>query len=121
MEAADKHRKKEFIELLNDDLRTGRFQAKPDMTICEDYEKLQWDKTNKDKWKEDSSFHSDIADAVLYAWREAKHFAYEKKADKFAVHSDEYMDEYEQKEAERHAKGKGKQWYEEGFDYENFN
>jgi GH43 family beta-xylosidase len=121
LDAAEKQRKKEFIELLNDDLRTSRFQVKAEMTICEDYEKLQWDKTNLDKWKEDSSFHSDIADAVLYAWREAKHFAYTQKEKKISRDSNEYMDEYERKEAERMEKGKGKQWYEDGYDFDTLN
>ncbi len=124
MEAAEKHRKKEFIELLNDDLRTGRFLVKPDMTVCEDYDKLQWDKSdlkNKLKWKEDSSFHSDIADAVLYAWREAKHFASENKAMLYDRDSTEYMDEQERLEAERLDKKTGKPWFEEGTDFDTYN
>jgi hypothetical protein len=118
LEAADKHRKTEYIELLNDDLRTGKFLVERGMIVIEDWRNLQWDKSNPFKWKEDSSFHSDIADAVLYAWREAKHFGYEAQQQKHGRNTDAYAIEQEEQAAE--ALGErlkaGNDWWSEGFE-----
>lgn len=103
IEAADKNRKLEFIELLNDDLRTGKFKAVPKTKFEEDCYLVQWDRSNSDptKVKISAAYHSDINDAVLYAWRECRH--YFPKAPKAATpdkHSTEYMDALEAQEAE---------------------
>jgi len=98
IEAAEKKRKLEFIELLNDDLRTSKLKMKEDSICAEDYMLIQWDK-NQPVRKVSNIFHSDISDAVLYAWRESKHYAYEPEE---AVHhrdSEAYMDQLEAKEA----------------------
>lgn len=102
-EIADKNRKFEFIELLNDDLRTGRFKAFEGSNFEEDCYLVQWDRDVEDptKIQISKSFHSDICDAVLYAWRECKHYfkiEHEVKIDK---NSNEFMDALEAKEAEK--------------------
>lgn len=74
VEAADKNRKLEFIELLNDDLRTAKFQAIPKSRFEEDCLLVQWNWDDPAKPKISDMYHSDICDAVLYAWREAKHY-----------------------------------------------
>jgi hypothetical protein len=71
VEAADKTRKVEYIELMNDDLRTGRFMAKKGSQFAQDAMKVEWDfeKSTPEKRKISDRFHSDMCDAVLYCWR----------------------------------------------------
>jgi hypothetical protein len=71
VEPADKTRKVEFIELLNDDLRTGRLKARASSHFAQDCYKVEWDfdKSTPDKRRISDRFHSDICDAVLYSWR----------------------------------------------------
>ena len=79
--AAEKQRKFEYIELLNDALRTSKFMAKRDSRFAQDTKLLEWDRENPspDRLKVKDTFHSDICDAVLYAFREAYHWAFEPK------------------------------------------
>lgn len=74
--AAEKARKFENIEILNDAMRTGRFFAKRDSRFAQDSMLLEWDldKTTPDKKKVADSYHSDILDAALYSYREALHW-----------------------------------------------
>jgi len=69
IEAAEKERKLEHIELLNDAMRTGRFLAPKSSRFAHDAQLVEWDKSNPEKPKISDKFHSDICDAVLYAWR----------------------------------------------------
>jgi hypothetical protein len=104
LEAAEKTRKVEFIELLNDDLRTEKFKAFKGSLFEEDCMLVQWDKDsrlrNPERPKISDTYHSDICDAVLYAWRECRHYMSEKPADKPAENSNAYMKELEMREAE---------------------
>jgi hypothetical protein len=74
--AAEKIRKFENIEILNDAMRTGRFFAKNDSRFAQDALLVEWDRdvTNPDKLKVSEGYHSDICDAVLYSYREALHW-----------------------------------------------
>jgi hypothetical protein len=72
--AADKHRKLEYIELLNDDLRTGKLLIKAESTCAQDMAIVQWDIIEKERRTISKTFHSDITDSVLYAWRWCHHF-----------------------------------------------
>ena len=103
IEAADKTRKVEFIELLNDDLRTEKFKAFKSSLFEEDCMLVQWDKDSKirnpERPKISDTYHSDICDAVLYAWRECRHYLSEKPEKKPKVNTNAYMDELEMKEA----------------------
>lgn len=74
--AAEKVRKFEFIELLNDAMRMGRFFAKKESRFAEDCGRIKWetDLVNPEKPKISDNFHSDITDAVLYAYRESLHW-----------------------------------------------
>lgn len=105
LEAAEKNRKIEFIELLNDDLRTDKFRAFDSSIFQEDCMLVQWDKESKirnpERPKISDTYHSDICDAVLYAWRECKHFLAEKTLLPPKAGTDEYMEELEAKEAEK--------------------
>lgn len=81
IQAAEKQRKFEYIELLNDAMRTKKFMAKKESRFAEDCKLLEWDREDPspDKLKIKDTFHSDICDAVLYAFREAYHWAFEPK------------------------------------------
>ena len=76
VKAAEKSRKFEYIELLNDALRTGKFKAKPDGIFAQDCMLVEYDKSksNGDKFVVSDAYHSDITDAVLYAYRESLHW-----------------------------------------------
>ena len=78
--AAEKARKFEYIELLNDAMRTKKFMAKKTSQLAQDCKLVEWDNdvTNPEKLKIKDTFHSDICDSVLYAFREAAHWLYEK-------------------------------------------
>jgi hypothetical protein len=77
---AEKARKFEYIELLNDALRTKRFFARKSSRFAEDSKLVEWDRDDQDpdgKPKIKDTFHSDICDAVLYAFRESCHWLWE--------------------------------------------
>lgn len=74
VEAAEKERKLEHIELLNDALRAGHLFAKQDSQFAQDSMLVEWDKTNPEKWKISERFHSDACDMVLYGYRRAYHW-----------------------------------------------
>lgn len=104
VQAADKVRKMENVSFLNDSLRTGHFFAKRSSKFASDSYKVQidWDKTTPDKIKVKDSFHSDIIDAVLYAYKESPSFTYQKPKPELKYGSKEWADE-EVTEMERNA------------------
>lgn len=79
IKSADKARKFEFIELLNDAMRTRKFFAKSNGLFAQDALLVEYDKNKSsgDKFVISDSYHSDIADAVLYAFRESLHYVTE--------------------------------------------
>lgn len=99
IEAAEKVRKFEYIELLNDALRTGRFYAKKESQFAQDCMLVEWDRDlsrNPDKLRISDSFHSDICDAVLYAFREALHWLYEPEKPKVHYSTPEWQRQQEE-------------------------
>jgi hypothetical protein len=99
-EAADKHRKFEFIKLMNDDLRTGKFKAYNGSRFEQDCFLVQWDHDVKaGKLKISDSYHTDIGDAVLYAWRECRHYFQLEQVVKPKPHTFDYIKALEEKEA----------------------
>lgn len=79
VKAAEKSDKFTHIELVNDALRTKRLWAKRSSQFAQDSFLLEWDqdKSNGDRKVVSEAFHSDICDALLYAYREASHWLYE--------------------------------------------
>lgn len=77
--AADKTRKMENLAFLDDALRQGRFFAKYDSKFAQDCSLIEKDrdKSTPDKIKISDKYHSDIVDAVLYAFRECPAWTYE--------------------------------------------
>ncbi len=100
VEAADKHRKLEYISLLNDDLRNGKLKAYLGSRFAEDCQLVVWDWDDPSKPRISDRYHTDIGDAVLYAWRECKHYFKHDPEVSHAQRSDEYMKALEEKEAE---------------------
>lgn len=100
IQAAEKSRKNEFITLLNDDLRMGRFKTLAGSRFEEDSFLMQWDFTDPAHPRISNIFHSDIADAVLYAWRESKHYLYSPIDPPPRPGTNEFMDALEAKEAQ---------------------
>lgn len=78
MVAAEKTRKNEYIELMNDALRTGTLKIKSNSQFAFDAQKVEWDwdHSTPDKKVISKKFHSDICEAVLYAWRESYSYTY---------------------------------------------
>lgn len=74
--AAEKSRKIEFLAILDDALRTGKFMASKRSRFAQDSYIVEWDhdKTTPDKKVVKDDPHSDIVDAVLYGYREALHW-----------------------------------------------
>lgn len=79
VQPADKARKMENYSFLNDALRRGHFKAKHDSRFAQDSYLLEIDreKSTPDRIKVKDTFHSDIIDAVLYAFKESPAFTYQ--------------------------------------------
>lgn len=75
---AEKQRKQETVTFLNDTLRSGKFKAKKDSRFASDSYLVQvdWDKSTPDKIVIKKQPHSDIIDAVIYAFKESPAFTY---------------------------------------------
>lgn len=101
IKAAEKSRKFEFIELLNDAMRTSRFFARKNSGFAEDSMLVEWDldKTTPEKKVISDTFHSDICDAVLYGWRESLHWLEEDAVIKPKVGTEAWL-QAQAKEAE---------------------
>lgn len=91
---ADKARKQENVAFLNDALRTGRFKAKSDSRFAQDsfLVEIDRDKSRPDRIKLSDKHHSDIIDAVLYAFKESIAYSYRPPKVKPAVGSKEWLD-----------------------------
>lgn len=79
VEAADKTRKQENIAFMNDALRTRRLMAKSGSKFAQDSYLVEIDrsKSRPDKIVISDKYHSDIIDAVLYAFRESPSYAFQ--------------------------------------------
>jgi len=109
--AAEKTRKLEYIELFNDALRTSKFKVKSDSIIREDWLKLQWDYKNNKKTVSDT-FHSDISDSVLYAWRECRNYFQDEVKQIKRLTPTEEQELYEDQLDEEFLRNKNKAWWE---------
>jgi hypothetical protein len=66
---AEKVRKVEFIQLLNDDLREGLTTVETDSPMLKEARRLKWKRPGQ---LATDAEHSDPGDAWLYAWRKAR-------------------------------------------------
>lgn len=95
VEPADKARKQENVELLNDSLRLGKFKAKSSSRFALDSYLVQidWDKTTPNRIVVKKKPHSDIIDAVLYAFKESYGFTHTVPEAKVHYGSKEWADQ----------------------------
>lgn len=91
---ADKARKQENVAFLNAALRRGDFKAKATSQFAQDafLVEVDRDKSRPDKVKVSDKYHSDIIDAVLYAFKESPAYAYEEPAAKPRIGTKEWAD-----------------------------
>jgi Phage terminase large subunit len=99
VEAADKARKMENIELLNDALRSKRFMAKSASRFAQDsyLVEIDRDKSTPEKIKVSDRFHSDIIDAVLYAFKFSPAYSYQAPVKKLIPGTKEWADAQDDK------------------------
>lgn len=109
--AADKIRKQENVELLNDALRTGKFKAKAKSHFALDSYLIQvdWDRTTPDKIVIKKKPHSDIIDAVLYSFKESYSYTHEPEVPKLQYGSKAWADAQSQEMWEKELDGYQKQ------------
>jgi hypothetical protein len=91
--AADKQRKVEYIDLLNNDLRSGSTTVETGSPMLKEAKRLRWKRPGK--VAEDAD-HTDMGDGWLYAWRRARDSlralpVAKPKADPYADPFDEVM------------------------------
>jgi hypothetical protein len=79
LKAAEKTRKHEYIELVNDALRSKRLMVRSESKFAADALLVEWDrdKSTSDKRVVSDRYHSDVADALLYSFRESLHWLHE--------------------------------------------
>lgn len=78
MITAEKQHKRDFIELMNTDLRTGKIKVGPACDVLkEEWQYLIWDEKQRKvgNWIENSSCDNHAADAALYMWRWSYNYA----------------------------------------------
>lgn len=114
---AEKQQKQQTVAFLNDALRMGRFKAKKQSRFALDSYLIQidWDRTTPDRIVIKKQPHSDIIDAVLYAFKESPAYQYQAPAIKPKPYTKPWFDaEAERLEsmAEEHfAKLEEKDWW----------
>jgi hypothetical protein len=113
IKAAEKRAKKDIIELLNDDLLTGKVFLLSESKLVEEMQTIQWDEFKR---KEDPRYPNDAADAFLYGYREAKHWLYEKPLPKLNMSYNDWLSKEEQLMLDeailKQEKGQGEWWAE---------
>ena len=104
IKAAEKTDKMGHIEMLNNDLQTGKMKIirEHNQEVLHQMKILQ----KLDNGKEDPSVPNDVVDAVLYAWRECYHYTFNPSEPHLDRNSDAFMDrewkKLAQKITERH-------------------
>lgn len=100
VEPAERHRKNEYIQYLNDDLVKGVFKIHESCkNALYDIVRVMWDRDKSTNAKRviSEEFHSDIMDAVLYAHRHSPHYSSREKAVQPKVGSRQYYEVMEEK------------------------
>jgi hypothetical protein len=111
LEAADKARKQENVELLNDELRTGKFKAKSASRFAQDSYLVQidWERSTPDKVVIKKKPHSDIIDAVLYAYKASYAYTHTPEKEKPKPGTKEWADQQSNDMWERELEGYSKE------------
>lgn len=95
VEPADKTRKMENIELMNDALRTGQLKIKANSRFAQDsyLVEIDRDKSTPDRLVVSDRYHSDIIDAVLYAFKCSPAYSYTAPTKKIQYGSREWAEQ----------------------------
>ena len=95
VEPADKTRKMENIELMNDALRTGKLKIRANSRFAQDsyLVEIDRDKSRPDRLVVASKYHSDIIDAVLYAFKCSPAYSYQAPTKKIQYGSREWAEQ----------------------------
>lgn len=111
VEPADKARKQENVELLNDSLRLGKFKAKSGSRFALDSYLVQidWDKSTPNRIVVKKKPHSDIIDAVLYAFKESYGFSHTPEQPQIRYGSKEWAEQQSTSMFEKELEGYQKQ------------
>ena len=113
--AAKKTEKVAAIELLNGELDAGRFFLHKDSPLLEEWSILQWC-PNHFRMKEDPRFDNHLSDATVYAFREARNYAWRERVMTPKRGTKEYdeweMDQYWAKAGNQIENKNGKSWME---------
>lgn len=115
---AEKSRKMENVALLNDYLRRGLFKAKKSSRFVEDSYRVQIDheKSTPDRLVVKKGYHSDIMDAVLYAFKESTAYSNEPSSTKLVKGSKAWYEKEavinwdREREAIERAAGQSNDW-----------
>lgn len=100
--AAEKSGKSGFIEIMNSDFQNGLIKLLTNKTaeLQDELLTLIWD-TEKTQRVEDSRYDNHLADGLLYAWRWCYNYASTKPIDEPKEGTDEFMEKWWDKEAEK--------------------
>lgn len=100
--AAEKHGKAGFIEIMNSDFHHGLIKLidKNTKELQEELLTLIWD-TEKAQRVEDSRYANHLTDGLLYAWRWCYNYAARELVEAPKEGTDEYMEQWWDKEAEK--------------------
>lgn len=120
IQAAEKSRKQEYIALMNDAFLTKSLFAKRTSRFASDSQIIEWDfdKSTPDKLVIKSDPHSDIFDAMLYAYREALHWLSEAPKPKIDVKKNWAKISEDEMYAKMEADEAKKEWESKQFDSE---
>jgi hypothetical protein len=118
LEAAEKHGKVGFIELMNSDLIMGNIKLLESETaeIVEEWAALVWDEdVALTKKQENPACSNHLADALLYAWRYAYNYVFEKFTEKPKPGTEEEVDEFWERESQQLERKKNQDPFDTGF------
>lgn len=112
IQPADKAHKQDNVAFLNDALRLGKFKAPKDSRFAQDSYLVQidWTKTTPTRVILKKDPHSDIIDAVLYAFRESYSYAHEPETSKPRYGSKEWAEQQESSMFEAELEGLQKEF-----------
>lgn len=119
LQGAEKERKGEFIKIMNADLRKGLLMARADSIFAEDCKLVRRDPAAlargllQELPSGRGGYHSDICDAVLYAWRWCWHYLEQPERPK--PNAQQRLDAWEQAEIDRVEKRRQGGWLDDTF------
>jgi hypothetical protein len=107
LEPADKAHKQTNVELLNDAMRLGKFKAKANSRFAQDSYLVQidWEKSAPNRIVIKKKPHSDIIDAVLYAFRDTYGYTFKEEQKKPRYGSKEWAEQQSSDMFERELNG----------------